>query len=169
MTTEWNARSKHWDLPEFRGRKHQTRPHALFSSISFLLREKRYGRRRRVRTGLDGTSPRCSRSLFSSEPVSSFPSRKLNLRFGFYGKSATTSQALRASSPGRGAKGPLPGRGNLYFSSGSHFGSGSRCIAPKTLLLRSGYCACSVTISSLTSCRLVCLSAGQTLWTTGSA
>ena len=48
-------------------------------------------------------------------------------------------------------------------------GSGWRCMAPKILLLRSGYCACRETISSLTSCRLVCLSAGQTLWTTGSS
>ena len=92
---------KHWVLPECRGRKHQTHPQAPFSSISFPAQGKRYGRRRRVRTGLDGTSPRYSRSLFSSEPVSSFPNRKLNLRFGFYGKSATTSQSRlrRASIP----------------------------------------------------------------------
>ena len=92
---------KHWVLPECRGRKHQTHPQAPFSSISFPARGKRYGRRRRVRTGLDGTSPRYSRSLFSSEPVSSFPNRKLNLRFGFYGKSATASQSRlrRASIP----------------------------------------------------------------------
>ena len=98
---------KHWCLPEFRRSMHQTRPQALFSPPSFLLREKRWGRRRRVRTGLGGTSPRCSRSLFSSEPVSSFPNRKLNLRFGFYRKFDTTSQSRlrRASSPGRGAKG----------------------------------------------------------------
>ena len=77
-------RPKHWVLPECRGGKHQTHPQAPFSSISFPARGKRYGRRRRVRTGLDGTSPRYSRSLFSSEPVSSFPNRKLNLRFGFF-------------------------------------------------------------------------------------
>ena len=46
VTIEWNARRKLWFLPEFRRRKHRTRPQALFSPISFLLREKRYGRRR---------------------------------------------------------------------------------------------------------------------------
>ena len=35
----------------------------------------------------------------SSVLISSFPNRKLNLRFGFYGESAATSQALRASIP----------------------------------------------------------------------
>ena len=47
VTPEWNARPKHRDLPKIRGRKHQTRPQALFSPPSFLLREKRWGRRRR--------------------------------------------------------------------------------------------------------------------------
>ena len=49
-----------------------------------------------------------------------------------------------------------------------HCGSGRRCIAPKIFVFRSGYWACSAAISSFTSCRLVCLSAGQVLWTTGS-
>ena len=78
------------------------RVQALFSPPSFLLREKRWGRRRRVRNDHDGTSRR-KRRLLSSVLVSSFPNRKLNLRFGFSCKSAATSQALRASSPGRGA------------------------------------------------------------------
>ena len=33
-------RSKHWDLPKIRGRKHQTRPSTLFSPIFSLAREK---------------------------------------------------------------------------------------------------------------------------------
>ena len=37
--------------------------------------------------------PRYSRSLFSSEPVSSFSNRKLNLRFDFLCKFVTTSQS----------------------------------------------------------------------------
>jgi len=69
-----------------------------FSPPSFPARRKRRGRRRRVRNDHDGTSRR-KRRLFSSVLVSSFPNRKLNLRFGFYGKSAATSQALRASIP----------------------------------------------------------------------
>ena len=73
-----------------------------FSPPSFPARRKRRGRRKRVRNDHDGTSRR-KRRLFSSVLISSFPNRKLNLRFGFYGKSAATSQALRASFPGRGA------------------------------------------------------------------
>ena len=69
-----------------------------FSPPSFPARRKRRGRRRRVRNDHDGTSRR-KRRLFSSVLISSFPNRKLNLRFGFYGESAATSQALRASIP----------------------------------------------------------------------
>ena len=36
----WNARPKHRFLPEFRGRKHLTRPITLFSPIFSLAREK---------------------------------------------------------------------------------------------------------------------------------
>ena len=89
-------------LPEFRGRKHQTVTKCPFSSLSFPARRKRRGRRRRVRNDHDGTNP-CKQGFLSSVLISSFPNRKLNLRFGFYGESAATSQALRASSPGRGA------------------------------------------------------------------
>ena len=71
----------------------QTVTQRPFSPPSFPARRKRWGRRRRVRTGLDGTSPRYSRSLFSSEPVSSFSNRKLNLRFDFLCKFVTTSQS----------------------------------------------------------------------------
>ena len=48
---------------------HQTVPQRPFSPPSFPARRKRRGRRRLVENGLDGTSLRCSRSLFSS----SFP------------------------------------------------------------------------------------------------
>ena len=37
VTIEWNARPKHWDLPEFRGRTHQTRPSAPF--LPYLFRQ----------------------------------------------------------------------------------------------------------------------------------
>ena len=40
VITEWNARPKHWDSPEFRGSMHQTRPSALFSPIFSRAREK---------------------------------------------------------------------------------------------------------------------------------
>ena len=71
----------------------QTVTQRPFSPPSFPARRKRWGRRRHVRTGLDGTSPRYSRSLFSSEPVSSFSNRKLTLRFDFLCKFVTTSQS----------------------------------------------------------------------------
>ena len=71
----------------------QTVTQRPFSPPSFPARRKRRGRRRHVRTGLDGTSPRYSRSLFSSEPVSSFSNRKRNLRFDFLCKFVTTSQS----------------------------------------------------------------------------
>ena len=54
-----------------------------FSPPSFPARRKRRGRRRRVRNDHDGTSRR-KRRLFSSVLVSSFPNRKLNLRFGSF-------------------------------------------------------------------------------------
>ena len=75
------------------------RPSAPFLPPSFPARWKRRGRRRRVRNDHDGTSPRYSRSLFSSVLISSFPNRKLNLRFGFYSKFATTSQSASLTAP----------------------------------------------------------------------
>ena len=97
--------------PKFRCRMYPTVTQRPFSPPSFPARRKRRGRRRRVRNDHDGTSRR-KRRLFSSVLVSSFPNRKLNLRFGFFlCKSATTSQARSlchywyASSPERGALG----------------------------------------------------------------
>ena len=100
VTTEWNARPKHWCSPGFRGRKHQTASKRPFSPLSFPARRKRRGRRRHVRNDHDGTNP-CKQGFLSSVLVSSFPNRKLNLRFGFYSKFATTSQSasLTASLP----------------------------------------------------------------------
>ena len=74
-------RLKHWVLPEFRGRKHQTVTQRPFSPPSFPARRKRRGRRRRVRNDHDGTSRR-KRRLLSSVLISSFPNRELNSRFG---------------------------------------------------------------------------------------
>ena len=59
------------------------RPHALFSPLSFLLREKRQGRRRHVRNGLTEPSRR-KRRLLSCKAVSSFPTRKPSLRVGVF-------------------------------------------------------------------------------------
>ena len=83
VTIEWNAKPKHWGLPKIRCRKHQTVTQRPFSLPSFPARRKRRGRRRRVRNDHDGTSRR-KRRLFSSVLVSSFPNRKLNLRFGSF-------------------------------------------------------------------------------------
>ena len=82
VSIEWNARLKHRRSPEFRCRMHQTVTQRPFSPPSFPARRKRRGRRRRVRNDHDGTSRR-KRRLLSSVLVSSFPNRKLNLRFGF--------------------------------------------------------------------------------------
>mgnify|MGYP003279846726 CR=1 FL=1 len=65
--------------------------HSIFFCFS---KRKRW----RVRNDHGGTSRR-KRRLLSSVLISSFPNRELNLRFGFYRKSAATSQALRASIP----------------------------------------------------------------------
>ena len=99
VTTEWNDIQKLGALLNSEAGCTK-RIQALFSPPSFLLREKRWGRRRRVRNDHDGTNP-CKQGFLSSVLVSSFPNRKLNLRFGFYGKSATTSQSRlrRASIP----------------------------------------------------------------------
>ena len=96
VTTEWNAELKHRGSPEFRCRKHQTVTKRPFSPPSFPARRKRRGRRRRVRNDHDGTSRR-KRRLLSSVLVSSFPNRKLNLRFGFF--YANLIQPLRRCAP----------------------------------------------------------------------
>ena len=164
----WNTRRKHRFLPKFRCRMHQTRPSTLFSPVFSLAREKIWPPEARQKRPRRNEPPQatslflCAR-FFLSKPQTEFAV------WVFPCRSETTSQSASLTALREGSQGAAPPGGGLYFSSGPHFGSGSRCIAPKTLLLRSGYCACSVTISSLTSCRLVCLSAGQTLWTTGSS
>ena len=104
VSIEWNARLKHRRSPEFRCRMHQTVTQRPFSPPSFPARRKRRGRRRRVRNDHDGTSRR-KRRLLSSVLVSSFPNRKLNLRFGFFyaNLQQPLSQPAADSSPGRGA------------------------------------------------------------------
>ena len=100
MTTEWNARSKHWDLPEFRGRKHQTRPSALFFHIFSRAREKIWppeARQKRPRRN-ESLQARllilCAR-FFLSKPQTEFAV------WVFLCKSAATSQSRlrRASIP----------------------------------------------------------------------
>ena len=91
-------RPKHWCLPEFRGRMHQTHPQAPFSSLSFPARGKRYGRRGHVRNDHDGTNP-CKQGFLSSVLVSSFPNRKLNLRFGFFHANLRQPLSLGCAEP----------------------------------------------------------------------
>ena len=106
MITEWNARPKHWDSPEFRGRQHQTHPSALFSPIFSRAREKiglpeaRQKRPRRNESLQARLLILCAR-FFLSKPQTEFAV------WVFSCKSATTSQSRlrRASVPGRGAKG----------------------------------------------------------------
>ena len=62
--------------------------HSIFFCFS---KRKRW----RVRNDHGGTSRR-KRRLLSSVLISSFPNRKLNLRFGFYSKSATTIPQARS-------------------------------------------------------------------------
>ena len=104
VTTEWNARPKHWCSPGFRGRKHQTRPSTLFSPIFSLAREKmgppeaRQKRPRRNESLQARLLILCAR-FFLSKPQTEFAV------WVFLCKSATTSQSRlrRASSHARGA------------------------------------------------------------------
>ena len=95
-------------MPDFRGRTHQNVTQRPFSPPSFPARRKRRGRRKRVRNDHDGTNP-CKQGFLSSVLVSSFPNRKLNLWFGFYSKSATTSQSAALTAPLPGADSPYQG------------------------------------------------------------
>ena len=100
MTIEWNARRKLWFLPEFRRRKHQTRPSTLFSPIFSLAREKigppeaRQKRPRRNESLQARLLILCAR-FFLSKPQTEFAV------WGFSCKSAATSQSRlrRASIP----------------------------------------------------------------------
>ena len=92
-------------LPKFRCSMHQTITKRPFSPPSFPARRKRRGRRRRVRNDHDGTSRR-KRRLFSSVLVSSFPNRKLNLRFGFF--HANLRRPLSPRRPRLPSQGPIP-------------------------------------------------------------
>ena len=103
VSIEWNARLKHRRSPEFRCRMHQTVTQRPFSPPSFPARRKRRGRRRRVRNDHDGTSRR-KRRLLSSVLVSSFPNRKLNLRFGSFPADLRQPLSLGFAEPA-----PLPG------------------------------------------------------------
>ena len=98
VTAEWNTKPKHWGLPKIRCRKHPTVTQRPFSPPSFPARRKRRGRRRRVRNDHDGTSRR-KRRLLSSVLVSSFPNRKLNLRFGFFHANLRQPLSLDCAEP----------------------------------------------------------------------
>ena len=83
MSLVWNDSQKLGPHLNSEAGSTQTVTQPLFSPF-FSGKTEKKGPPERVRTGLDGTSPRYSRSLFSSEPVSSFSNRKLNLRFDFF-------------------------------------------------------------------------------------
>ena len=87
------------------------------SPLSFPAQGKRWGRRRHVRNDHDGTNP-CKQGFLSSVLVSSFPNRKLNLRFGFFYANLIQplSQPAADSSHGRGgALGHCSITGNRSF------------------------------------------------------
>ena len=104
-------------LPKFRCSMHQTVTKRPLSPPSFPARRKRRGRRRHVRNDHDGTNP-CKQGFLSSVLVSSFPNRKLNLRFGFFHANLRQplSQPAADSSPGRGAKGMCTAGGSHNLS-----------------------------------------------------
>ena len=93
--------------PEFRCRMHQTRPSTLFSPIFSLAREKMGPSETRQKR------PRRNESLQArpSVLVSSFPNRKLNLRFGFFYANLRQPLSLGSAEPA-----PLEGepRGSAY-------------------------------------------------------
>ena len=79
-------------LPKFRGRMRQTASQApLFSPFFSGKTEKKGPPEARQKRPRRNEPPQAT--SVSSVLVSSFPNRKLNLRFGFYCKSATTSQS----------------------------------------------------------------------------
>ena len=116
VSIEWNARPKYWDLPKIRCSMHPASPRTLFSPIFSLAREKmgpsetRQKRPRRNESLQARLLILCAR-FFLSKPQTEFAV------WVFLCKSVTTSQALRASSPGRGAF--PPDRGNRPFTQGS--------------------------------------------------
>ena len=103
VTPVWNARRKHWFLPEFRGSMHPVTPRTLFSPIFSLAREKMGPPEARQKR------PRRNESLQARLLILcarfSFPNRKLNLRFGFFYANLLQplSQPSADSSPGRGS------------------------------------------------------------------
>ena len=128
----WNARPKHWCLPEFRGRTHRASPSTLFFPIVSLAREKigppeaRQKRPRRNESLQARLLILCAR-FFLSKPQTEFAV------WVFLCKSAATSQSrLRRasiptpfvplsqpaadSSPGRGAKGMRTAGGSHNLS-----------------------------------------------------
>ena len=80
-------------------RMHQTHPSTLFFHIFSLAREKIWPPEARRKRPRRNESPRCARSLLSSEPVSSFPKHKrfAGLCFGG-GLDGTSPRAMREAS-----------------------------------------------------------------------
>ena len=131
VTLVWNDRPKHWDLPEFRGRKHQTRPpKAPFSPPSFPSHGERWGCWRRQQSQICNNlsvSAAPSQHPYPFCPFGTFPPDRGNRPLEGEPGSAhrqrcqgngrqPLSQPAADSSPGRGAKnrrcGAAAGRGH---------------------------------------------------------
>ena len=112
----WNTRRKHRFLPKFRCRMHQTRPSTLFSPVFSLAREKTGPPEARQKRPRRNEPPQATSLILCARFFLSKPQTKFAV-WVFLCKSVTTSQALRASSPGRGAF--SPDRGNRPFTQGS--------------------------------------------------
>ena len=125
----WNARRKHWFLPKIRGRKHPTVTQRPFSPPSFPARRKRRGRRRHVRNDHDGTNP-CKQGFLSSVLVSSFPNRKLNLRFGFFYANLQQPLSLGSAEPAPLEGEPRSAHRRKYSEAGDDLSVNLRLAAP---------------------------------------
>ena len=118
VSIEWNARPKHWGLPEFRCRKHQTRPGTLFFPIFSLAREKmgppeaRQKRPRRNESLQARLLILCAR-FFLSKPQTEFA-------VWFFSMQICDNLSVSA------APSQLPCKGRLIYSSGSSFALRSR-------------------------------------------
>ena len=108
-------RSKHWDLPKIRGRKHQTHPSALFSPIFSRAREKigppeaRQKRPRRNEPPQATSLFLCAR-FFLSKPQTEFAV------WVFPCRSATTSQSASLTALREGSQGAAPPGGSHNLS-----------------------------------------------------
>ena len=100
-----------------------------FSPPSFPARRKRRGRRRRVRNDHDRTNP-CKQGFLSSVLVSSFPNRKLNLRFGFFYANLQQPLSLGCAEPAPLEGEPRNAHRRKYSKAGDDLSVSLRLPAP---------------------------------------